>query len=75
MNPMDKFVTLCLTIAFLVIVVAYGFFPKRTGVYRLGVEDTHKEAFENGLMVKEIDKNDKVVYRWIELHKVQNEDN
>lgn len=36
-----------------------------------GTERTHKEAYEHGLMVKEIDhENDKVVYRWIETHKL-----
>lgn len=29
-----------------------------------------KEAFQNNFMTKEIDKDDKVVYRWVEAHKV-----
>ena len=37
--------------------------------YDLGVSDTYKEAFAQGLMIKEIDKDDKVIYRWIETHK------
>jgi hypothetical protein len=36
--------------------------------YNSGVSDTHKEAFEHGLMVKEITKDDKVIYRWRETH-------
>lgn len=55
--------------------VMVGFFPKGTLPYKEGVKATHKEAFEHGLMVKEIDKDDKVIYRWIELHKLQTEDN
>jgi hypothetical protein len=43
---------------------------KQTKFYEMGVSDTHKEAFKNGLMVKEITKDDKVVYRWIETHKL-----
>jgi len=38
--------------------------------YALGVSDTHKEAFDNGLMVKEITKDDKVIYRWIHTEKL-----
>jgi hypothetical protein len=38
--------------------------------YDKGVKDTHKEAFEMGLMKKEIDKDDKVIYRWSETHKL-----
>jgi len=40
-------------------------------MYKKGVKDTHREAFENGLMVKEISKDDKVIYRWIETHKME----
>lgn len=43
--------------------------PKATQLYREGVNDTHKEAFENGLMIKEVTKDDTVIYRWLELHK------
>ena len=35
--------------------------------YTLGVEDTHREAFENGLMIPEL-VNDEIVYRWVETH-------
>lgn len=45
-------------------------FPSISYPYREGVKDTHKEAFEMGLMKKEIDKDDKVIYRWIETHKL-----
>jgi hypothetical protein len=38
--------------------------------YEQGVKDTHKEAYEHGLMVKEIGKDDEVIYRWIETHKL-----
>ncbi len=50
-----------------------GFFA----FYPLTLEDSesermrvYKEAYANGLMTKEIDKNDIVVYRWIETHKL-----
>ena len=39
-------------------------------MYAAGVSDTHKEAFEHGLMTKEITADDKVIYRWIEIHKI-----
>jgi hypothetical protein len=32
-----------------------------------GIADTHKEAFEHGLMIKEITKDDKVIYKWIDM--------
>ncbi len=38
--------------------------------YEQGVKDVHKEAYEHGLMVKEISKDDQVIYRWIETHKL-----
>ncbi len=38
--------------------------------FERGVSNTHKEAFEYGLMVKEITKDDKVIYRWIDTHKL-----
>ena len=31
-------------------------------------KETMEEAFANGVAVKEIDKNDKVIYRWRETH-------
>jgi hypothetical protein len=40
------------------------------GTYEQGVQDTHKEAYKHGLMVKEISKDDAVIYRWIETHKL-----
>lgn len=55
-------------------VIALKVFPK-TKHYYDGVRDTHKEAFSKGLMTKEIDKNDKVIYRWIEDHKYSNYEN
>ena len=45
-------------------------YPSVSYPYDKGVKDTHKEAFEMGLMKKEIDKDDKVIYRWIETHKL-----
>ena len=47
-----------------------GLFPQYSSIYAAGVSDTHKEAFENGLMTKEVTADDKVVYRWIEAHKI-----
>ena len=60
-------------IAFLMsmcILIFIGFFPQFSSMYAAGVSDTHKEAFEHGLMTKEITTDDKVVYRWIETHKI-----
>lgn len=45
-------------------------FPKGSSPYIDGVADTHKEAFKQGLMTKEITADDKVIYRWIETHKL-----
>ena len=33
-----------------------------------GRKEMWRDAFANGLAVKEIDKDDKVIYRWRELH-------
>ena len=70
---MDKFITLLLAFIVTFFVVILGIFPEYTSAYLLGVKDTHKEAYEQGLMVKEIDKDDKVIYRWIETHKMMEE--
>jgi hypothetical protein len=43
-------------------------FTEQNEFYIQGVKETHKEAFENGLMTKEITKDDKVIYKWRELH-------
>lgn len=37
---------------------------KSTVFYFNGVKATHKEAFERGFMVKEITKDDEVIYKW-----------
>ena len=47
--------------------------PTQFTLYHDGVRATHKEAFENGLMVKEVDKDDQVIYRWLEIHKQSEE--
>jgi hypothetical protein len=47
-----------------------SFFAQNTKMYRDGVEATYKEAFAQGLMVKEITEDDKVIYRFIETHKI-----
>jgi hypothetical protein len=52
-----------------------GFYPQLSYPYNEGVRDAHKDAFANGLMTKEIDKDDKVIYRWVELHKLESQDN
>lgn len=49
----------------MILVIALHIFPDNK-FYNQGVSNTYKEAFKQGLMVREIDKNDKVVYRWIE---------
>lgn len=38
--------------------------------YDLGVRNTQKEAFEMGLMTKEITKDDTVIYKWIQTHQI-----
>lgn len=38
--------------------------PKITSNYREGVHATHIEAFNRGYMIKEITKDDKIVYKW-----------
>jgi hypothetical protein len=49
--------------------------PKGFLFYQEGVRDTHKEAYENGHMEKEITKDDKVIYRWKHLEKIGYEEN
>lgn len=61
-------VGVCLGMAILALVIS--FFPKNTIAYRQAVKDIHKEAFENGLMIKEINKDDQVIYRWIHTEKL-----
>jgi len=53
-------------IAFFILI----FFLPQEPTYEQGVQDTHKEAYKHGLMVKEISKDDAVIYRWIETHKL-----
>jgi hypothetical protein len=48
-------------------------FSQHTAMYKDGVRDTQKEAFDNGLIVKEITKDDQVIYRWLEIHKQSEE--
>lgn len=52
------------------LLIFIGLFPQFSSMYAAGVSDTHKEAFEHGLMTKEITADDKVIYRWIETHKI-----
>jgi len=52
------------------LVILMVVFEKHTTFYMDGVRDTQKEAYEHGLMIKTIDKNDKVVYSWKELHNI-----
>jgi hypothetical protein len=53
--------------ATVVIVVSFASVER---TYEQGVKDTLKEACSHGLMTKEIDKDDKVIYRWSETHKL-----
>jgi hypothetical protein len=60
-------------LAMIACVVVLGFQmidPKSDPVYKQGVLDTYKEAYENGHMEKEITKDDKVIYRWKHLEKI-----
>jgi hypothetical protein len=45
-------------------------FPKHTRIYKEAEKSFHKEAYENGHMVKEISKDDEVIYRWKHLEKI-----
>lgn len=64
MDIMDKFVVACLSIGMVILIISHGFFPKYTKAYKDGVVDTYKIAYEKGHMIKEIDKDDKVIYKW-----------
>lgn len=33
-------------------------------IYRMGIINTYKEAFDRGLMIKEVTKDDRVIYKW-----------
>jgi hypothetical protein len=44
--------------------------PKKSYSYFLGVADTQADAYENGLMEKYINENDRVMYRWVETHDI-----
>lgn len=63
------FIAYLMSICILILYVI-GLFPQYSSMYAAGVSDTHKEAFEMGLMTKEITADDKVIYRWIETHKI-----
>jgi hypothetical protein len=67
---MDKTDTFLLGILLGTLLVVLIFCFTNNGAYEQGVYNTHKEAYEHGLMVKEISKDDKVIYRWIETHKL-----
>lgn len=66
----DKDVTFILLLLPICILIFIGLFTQFSSMYAAGVSDTHKEAFEHGLMTKEITADDKVIYRWIETHKI-----
>jgi len=65
---MNKTILFGICIGLLGVVIFRSLTSNRT--YEQGVKDTHKEAFEMGLMKKEITKDDEVIYRWIETHKL-----
>jgi hypothetical protein len=44
-------------------------FTEGSRFYIQGVEDTHKEAYAHGLMVKEITEEDEVIYKWKTVNK------
>jgi hypothetical protein len=69
MNYIDGF--FCgVWVVIIVIVAIVASLPSNERTYEQGVKDTHKEAHSHGLMTKEIDKDDKVIYRWVETHKL-----
>lgn len=45
-------------------------FETHTKAYARGVDDTLQEAFENGVAQKELTKENDIVIRWIETHKL-----
>jgi hypothetical protein len=51
------------------ILLSLSIWPEYSKPYTQGVDSMKKEAFQRGFMTKEIDKDDKVVYRWLEPHK------
>jgi hypothetical protein len=56
------------SIIFLLLFAGYSVLLFIAGFW-VGVEDTHRDAYENGLMI--IDRvGDKRIYRWIETHKI-----
>jgi hypothetical protein len=62
--------TIGIIIGWFIFLLIFTFFEKDSRPYRNGVKDTHQEAFEMGLMEKEIGKDDKVIYKWIETHRL-----
>ena len=56
-------------LAFGLLLAIVAFFVFASG-FELGTTIMRKEAFEHNFMTKEIGKNDKVIYRWVEPHKV-----
>ena len=60
-----------LAFLFACVIFSLGFQTGSSAGKNIGERNTRIEAFENGLMTKEIDhETDKVVYRWVELHKL-----
>ena len=57
----EKLINFLLLGLLIALVILFEFFPK---AYREGVLDTQKEAFEKGYTIKEINKDDKVIYKW-----------
>ena len=56
------------SIIILILLAAYSFLVFFFGFWA-GIKDTHRDAYENGLMT--IDRvGDKRIYRWIETHKI-----
>jgi hypothetical protein len=49
-----------------IVLFLIGAFPEHTAMYDKGRKDTYKVAYEKGFMVKEITKDDTVIYKWKE---------
>lgn len=64
----QTFSIICLIGIVAFLLVMFGCFPEKTTAYDLGRDSMKKEAFTKGFMKKEIDKDDKVVYKWVELN-------
>lgn len=67
-DKIDLFMAALLGAAITILIVTLPIivWPEHTHLYKIGVKATYKEAYAKGFMRKEIDNEDKVLYKWIE---------